>query len=379
MGSTRIPFGRNRFLTVDDRTAAGSTADGKPQSSGSIIGFGETLVLTSDAFRNYGGAYYQLDFLEAIREHGNLRFYGPGFPNYDKNDSLSDVIAKSGCAGVPDTILTSHFWLADGPEGPICPMPHLSLKEFNGRKIGVINKEYSRLGEKLRWFAAQGLSLLLSHNPEIESLARGFDVNTYFFPFGVQLERIEANRQPRKFDLGFSGVLRNPWNPVGQSDFRERVMRSIFFTFRDFPTVRRGSWKELQILWRSWSGDKVSDFLARKFPQRRRLPAEEYFEAMAQTRLWLNSLSPAGIISTRYFENMASGAVVVTEESSSLRKLFGDENLVYVSSVDDFRQKVQWLAENETERARIADRAQNWIRSGHTWAHRVESLLEEIV
>ncbi|MDA7814727.1 glycosyltransferase [Pontimonas sp.] len=334
---------------------------------------GNTLVLSKGDYRTYGAALYQKDFLIELAKHQDFRIHGPGSPNYSPDDTLPVIFAKIGF--IPDTILSAHMWLSDNPEGPLDPMPKLELQGFQGLKIGVLNKEYSRLAEKLAWFSEQNFSVLFSHQHQVEEFSRHSGVPAHYLPLAANPELFSSSQTEKDIDFGFSGQLRNPMFPESQSDFRFGVMRHIFHCFRDVPVAKKADWRAFSIQWRSWSGDGLSDRLVKLLPHRRRLPLHAYPSVMSRSKSWLNSPSPAGIISTRYFENALSETLIFTEPSDPLRKLFGEDQLIYVTSPQELEEKFLWLMDHDTERLAIVSANRKTALESHLWKNRIEELL----
>lgn len=337
---------------------------------------GETLVLTSADYKSYGAAFYQRDFLETLSETIPLRTFGPGHVDYDFEDSIQDIFDKIGM--VPDTIITSHMWLSDSQKAHICPMPNLNLHAFKGLKVGILNKEYIRLREKLEWFKSEGFHQLFSHS----HLAPDFSMETglpiSFLPFAAKTVPLTPSWDYRTIDLGFSGVLRNPFYPESQNNMRREIMSSIFYVLRDLPLVRRASWQEYSISWRSWSGDYLSDLGARLIPNRRRHSPGSYFSTLNNSKTWLNTISPAGLVSTRYFETMAAGSLVITEEAPQLSLIFGAEPYISFSSAADFAEKFTSIMNNPQYGEELSTKAKALISNHHLWRHRIDRFVETL-
>lgn len=332
---------------------------------------GKVVVLTKNNYLNYSAAFYQRDFINALRARQEVSLFGPGHDQFRESDTWVDLSAKVGFK--PETIITGHMWLADNPTDPISPAPELDLKRFGGLKIGILNKEYSRLHEKLQWFDDNGFDLLLSHNPRM--LQTECRTPVVFWPFGVSPDFCALPPSRKPIDLGFTGLLRNPTFGSQQSDFRIKVMRDIFHCWRDVPISKRARWRSLNIAWRSWSGDRLSYLVSSRVASRSKLSPLEYRTEMAQSKSWINSLSPSGIISTRYFENALCESLIFTEPGFGLDLVFSEEEIEYVSSPDELFEKARWFADNESERVRKVQRTREKILNGHLWSHRIEQLL----
>lgn len=61
--------------------------------------------------------------MDELAKQAEVFFYGPGFPLYNPDDDIYEVIAKSGMK--PDFIVFGHSWLIDRVGDPVDPHPKL--------------------------------------------------------------------------------------------------------------------------------------------------------------------------------------------------------------------------------------------------------------
>ena len=107
---------------------------------------------------------------------------------------------------------------------------------------------------------------------------------------------------------------------------------------------------------------------------------EEYGELQRKTKIYLNTLSPMGLVSPRLFENMASRALVLSEESQNYERIFPNECYVsFRNDLEDFKEKLDFFLLNEKERKKIVDLAFREVMSNHTWEKRITSMLNVII
>ena len=86
-----------------------------------------------------------------------------------------------------------------------------------------------------------------------------------------------------------------------------------------------------------------------------------------------------GLISPRFFESMASGALVLCEESSLYSNIFPEDvYLTFKNDLSDFEEIVSTLLINKTKKDKIVDKAYKLVHKEHTWEKRVSSLLSII-
>lgn len=333
------------------------------------------LILTSD-MSEYRGAFYQIDFLDELAKQVDCVFYGPKYPGFSPENAARQVrnLVSNGVSA----ILLAHSFLSDNPKKKLAWLEPIELAGIDLPKYAIINKEYSRLNEKLDYFQTANVRQLYSHHHNLASLAPSFSIEAIFLPLAVNSERFFESKAEKIFDLGFTGLLRNPTFPQSQVSTRVEIQNEIFHTWNGIPIKKKLAYQQLNVRWHTWTGKLVRDRVLSALPHRRRLSAEEYSKLLRMTKVWLNAPSPLDIISTRYFECMASGAVVLAQESSALSQLFPSGMIATYSNVHGFRQTLQHLLHDNIERENIAETATRFIKENHTWSHRIRQFLSSL-
>ncbi len=110
---------------------------------------------------------------------------------------------------------------------------------------------------------------------------------------------------------------------------------------------------------------------------------QRFFREMAQiyagSRIVLN-LSVAGDVNMRVFEALASGSLLLTDDTggNGLFDLFAPgHHLVCYNSLDDLDAKTRYYLNSEDERNQIASSGRNAVLARHTYIHRMYTLLVE--
>ena len=113
--------------------------------------------------------------------------------------------------------------------------------------------------------------------------------------------------------------------------------------------------------------------------KRRYLSHNEYAKKIKSSKIYLNTLSPFGLISPRFFECMSSRALVFCEESELYSNVF-DKNLfvTFKKDLSDFDEKLNYYLINKNERKSIINRAEIEVKKNHTWKIRISFLLNKI-
>ena len=161
-----------------------------------------------------------------------------------------------------------------------------------------------------------------------------------------------------------------------QTDVRIRIMNQFFFTYLDVPLIKKKKYKNINIYWNSISRKKTGQYFNALLRKRRYLNGKEYANLIQNSKLYINTLSPMGLVSPRYFECMGSGALILCEESKLYNNIFSDN--IYVSfrnDLSDFYEKIVYYIENIKEREKIVEDAYSFVQQNHTWEKRIKTLL----
>ena len=329
------------------------------------------LVLTRDSF-DYQGAFYQADFLNELAAQAECFFYGPGLSDYSPENSFSDILRL--CPFEPDAVVMAHSFLADAPNLRLNFIEAQELRESKIPLFAVINKEYSRLREKLLYFEAASVRTVFTHHHDLGNLAPQAPIDYRFLPFAYNAGRFSPSLAPKRFDFGFAGLLQNPSYPESQLDTRIKIQEELFFTYHSIPLMKRKKYRNIDISWNTWSGNRFRDLTSAMLGHGRKYQGA-YVRALRSTRVWLNSPSPLGLVSTRYFECMASGSVVLAQSTPALETIFPRDLVFTFEDPAGFSTTLLGLLEDSSTLERVAARAQKFVEEFHTWKKRVEEFL----
>lgn len=327
----------------------------------------------------YGAALYQQDVIEELDRQAEVFHFGPGYPGYNPEATLPEVLAKA--PWTPDLLLVGHSWLKDDANlQEIDSHPRMDFGATNLPKIGILNKEYSQLQKKLEFFLKGRFDRVFTHHHEVERYEKHIGIPHTFWPFGVNHRLFtKPNARRRPIDLAFSGILQNQNEKAAQTDTRIRVQSLLFHTFADVPLAKHSRYAGLNVYWSGLPRNRGVAKVAKALGKYRRLSLEEYIHLQQESKLFLNALSPMGLVSTRYFENMACGTLVYCEESPLYEGIFGKADLfvTFQSNLSDFAEKLFYYATHERERQEVCDRAYEAVMTHHTWEKRVASFLAQ--
>jgi len=338
------------------------------------------IIYFSADMSKYNAALYQQDVIDEFRKQHEVFFYGPGFPLYNKNDTVSDVISKSSFNTV-DLICIGHAWLSDSPD--VCeidPHPKINFSKLSILKAMILNKEYTNLEKKLSYIVRNKIDIVFTHHHNVNYFMSRTGVRFIFWPFAVNHRCFEHISQDKEYDIFFSGILRNPNFPQTQSNIRVRIQNKLFYSPGGVRLFIRPKYREYKIFWRVYTGSKLERLLRRYLFNERRLPKMKYFEILSKSKICINTLSPLDLISTRYYESMAARCLVFCQKSPIYGNLFKDGKhcVMFDDDLSDFEEKLLWCLENDEKRKIIVENAYQHVLKNHTWEIRIKQFTEEV-
>jgi hypothetical protein len=328
------------------------------------------LYLSPD-MRRYDGAMYQQDVIAEIGRQCSVTFYGPGFPLYNKNDSISEAIAK--CPSKPDWIIIGHAWLRDTDGHPSDQFAHIDLAATNLPKALIYNKEYANADAKAEFIRRVGIDVAFTHHHEPERLQERTGVPFHFWPFAFDERRFFSPVAAKTYHLGFSRILQNP-TPGRQSDLRVRLMQELFECDGDIPLAPRRAYEDGRFFWNALPRDARSRSRSTHLGKYRRLSEDDYANVVRSCMAFVCTRSPADLVSPRYFECMASRTLVLAEPNSAHARIFRQGTFIEFSSVDEFGEQVRAILRDGVP-TEIVEWAHLDAMQHHSWRVRVAQLL----
>ena len=331
------------------------------------------LIVVGPNYKNYKSASYQFEFMNALKEKSINYFHYSNFQDIEINDLIK--MAKF----IPDIIFYNHGWLLDDPSLKEIRYSNIKNTYLNKKikHILFLNKEYSRLDEKLNEMKRFKFDLVFTHLHDFDS-RNSLSIASRFLPLACSYKNISKYRnkklKDRKYDLFFSGILQN-WNfRKSQPDLRKKIQLELFYCFFDFPILKKYKYKDLNIYWKPFYKSRIKNLLSNLLHSKR-LSQKDYFNTLANSKCVLHTSSPLGIISTRIFEALGSGAIGLFSKNSNANIIFKD-NIDYLSfdSIKDLINKV-YLVKNTQGKSKfqkIADYGRIHVEKKHTWKNRVE-------
>ena len=317
------------------------------------------LVLQPD-FSLYESAYYQHQFTEALGRVHRIFRYGPKLAGYETADTIEDVLKK--CPFDPDLICFGAGWENENEAMPeYDPHPSMDVANVGIPSVMVLNKEYKKLEKKLEFIQANGIRKVFTVHHDHQKWQERLDVPFVHFPFAIDPELFRDFGERKRYALGFSGLLQ-----VRYSDIRTRIKQKLFLRW----PIKSPRYWFVKLFW--WDG--------------RRLPfvnkgIDNYARLLNRSKLWLSTPSPAELVGTRYYEIMASKALLFCSRSPVYEGLFEDRVhcVMFNSDLDDFDDVLFYYLDNNDERQAIANAGREHVLENHTWERRIEQFTDEVM
>tara|TARA_Y100000590_G_scaffold453161_1_gene597709 strand:- start:2526 stop:3560 length:1035 start_codon:yes stop_codon:yes gene_type:complete len=325
----------------------------------------------------YVSSSYQQDVINELSNNCNLYNYGPGYKDFNIKDNIEDIIKKSSFN--PDAIVFGHNWLSDDDRSiSISLMDNLSLMNLNIPKILILNKEYVNLKRKLEYIKNIKFDFILSHHHEVENYKKQTNLKFIFWPFACHKERFLSRDDKKEVDLFFSGILQNQYKHAHQSEFRLNCLNQIYHTVFDHPLLKRRKFKKYNIIWNSVPRTLKGRIL-KKILGERLFDYDDYAKLIKGSKIVINSPSPIGLISPRYFECMLSKCLIFCEESNLYNNIFDKDSFVILhENAEDLEEKLIFYLNNPKHYEKKTNDAFNEVLSKHTWKNRIDKLLDLI-
>lgn len=335
------------------------------------------ILFLSKNMASYRAAMYQQDVADTIQQICSVEFYGPGYDGFDESICLRDKFGDR--LDSFDFIFIGHSWLCDVDGLNVDSFPKLGIEKVSIAKVAFLNKEYVNLENKLNWMHKSNIDLVVTHSHKVDKLFKLKRLNFFFMPFGFNQAKLYTEWVIKDIDLSFSGILQNQNIASGQSDCRLRIMKELFFCWFDIPFAKRQPYSNLNICWNTIPRSRSRRMLAKTLGKYKFLSDNDYYSVLGRSKVFLNSLSPFELVSPRYFECMASRALILSEESDVLSQVLPSGCFVtFKPDLSDFRRKLEMCINDSDLRTEIVDKAYSLSVGSCSWSARVSNLMREI-
>tara|TARA_R110000822_G_scaffold8451_11_gene33206 strand:+ start:773 stop:1732 length:960 start_codon:yes stop_codon:yes gene_type:complete len=233
------------------------------------------------------------------------------------------------------------------------------LSELTIPTVAMLHKPQNMLNEKLEFCRINKIKILV--DPDITY--KKYAARAGALPFRTWYTADPTIFHPRdiqkKYDIGFSGALHGGGKLKGPAkDVRPRVGELL------------QSNKSYKIFWNG--SDSVSPRITN---------IEEYATKINESKAWLSTSGPLGILGPRYFEIMMSKTLLVCNEMPlQYEGVFvdGENCLIFKNDLSDLGGKLDYYLSHEEERKKIIERAYTLATNHFTWKHMALKLIDKI-
>lgn len=335
------------------------------------------IIVIGPSYQNYKSASYQYEFMESLKALSDSYYHYQG-----KEITIEKLISLAKFK--PEIIFYNHGWLSDN-----ITLKDLKYTRLKGprdkdiKHVVFLNKEYVLLEKKLKEIKKFKFDLIFTHWHDFDKF-NNTGIKSIFLPLAFSSRHMSRKSHKRlsvrKYDLYFSGILQNWDRKETQGDLRKKIQNELFYCLYDFPFFKKFKYRSLKIYWKPFYKNRIKNILS-NFLHGKRLNQESYFNTLADSKCVLHTASPIGIISTRVFEALGSGALGLFSEESNSKVIFEDKvHFCSFKKIDDFIKKI-YQVKNTSEFSlfqKIADKGRIHIENEHDWKNRVMQFRNEV-
>ena len=330
------------------------------------------ILFISEDLLNIKSANYQSDIYQEIQNKNQVQYINT--QNINSSHLTKNYTDKF------DIIIIGHSFLSDINNG-ININYNLDFSCVKKPIVFFLNKEYVNLSNKLKWIKKVNPKVVVTHSKLFYSKYKSLFDNTQlmYMPFAANEKFFQySNSYTKNIDFSFSGILQNQNKNNLQSDMRIKILKNIFYTLGDIPILKKNNFQHMNIFWNTLPRYYSQRLLVKYIKKYKFLNIDEYASIQKSTKIYFNSLSPYGIVSPRYYENMLSKCLIFSEETSYLSDLKKDVNIITFKSVSEFNEKLNYYLNNSSIRDDIVYKCHHFGMSNHTWSIRIKKFMNNL-
>ena len=326
--------------------------------------------LRTDNLVNMNVIYY---LEKEIAKNAECMWSGKGWPNHVPGERITDTIKRLYGNDSPDFIVSNRsdredyqdYVLARSKLPPIVTTLadiHVKPKNWvdlvNDSSSGVLMRYLQSPYEKKTLFNVYTYYSKIDENYYIKNIKRPI----LHFPWFTD-PRIYKPSTEKKYDVVFLGTYNKKVYPL-----RNNIVKEL-------PAIcARNNWEYLVRGRPPGRSEKrnISNLLEQGY-----IVGEKYADTIARSKIFIFGNSVLRYPVSKYFEVMGSGSLVMANEPQTAKELhfFAGENYVDITQ-DNWKDKLTYYIENDSERERIAMNGYKTVMKYHTSEIRAMQLLE---
>lgn len=330
-------------------------------------------LFISNSLDDIKSANYQIDIYDELKNYLNLSYFEI------KNRQLLDHKQLYKSVETTELIIIGHYFLSDNDKNNDTNLV-FDFSDIKKPIVLFLNKEYVNLKNKLFWIKKNKPVIVITHSQKFyyEYKEKINFSKLIYLPFAANSAIFKYNNIIDKdIDLSFSGILKNSNKFTYQSNLRLEIMNNIFFTIGDIPIKKRNFYNKFKIFWNSIPRNHYEYYFSRLINKYKFLDIHDYSLVLKRSKSFLNTLSPWGIVSPRYYENFFSKSLIFSENSDYLREFNKNNHIVTFNNVNEFKDKFNFYMINENQRKHIVQKAYDYALKNHSWSFRIQSLIND--
>lgn len=347
------------------------------------------IILLARNFANYDAGNYHQDLVNAICRFGTTFIYGPGYKEYNKNDSLDDILHKAGW-DLKDVncIMAATSWdkYVQWQNGD--PHPNIQLSEVeNITKIYFLQNEYVKINTKLNYVEQQNFDYVISIYAKglYDEWSERTGIKVIYSGHGIDLSKFTDHHLKRKYDFIFTGVLHEQFIPDRRNVKNELFWKTKLWRNREIHS-NKGIYRLLSItnpIQKKYRKYKIywaeRHILARSLTGKNLVPCgEDYVKLLNESKVSLCTYSANRLIGPRFFELMRTGTLILCPKDDYGDLLIDDYNcIMYKKDMTDFYEKLSYAIENEEYRQKIVQTAKSYAEN-QDYDHKLSEIFDEI-
>jgi glycosyltransferase involved in cell wall biosynthesis len=298
------------------------------------------LLLSPNQIHRYNWGH-QL-FRNEIGKHLDVFYYGEGFPNFDKNLNVSDIIKIYGPFDVLLTYGLRYTLPFQGIVDVKIPKFHIVIDLFPPHKGGYKGGMYTTYKKFVETNKYDGF--FYRQRCQSDYLKKiGCVVPTFWLPFSVDIEVYKKLNLPKEFDVLTSSSQRKDVYPN-----RVAINR----------LVNKMKLKSIQ----------------------KKVVHEKYINSINQSKICIISTNVFHSPNMKFTEFTSCGSFVLSDKPEDFDELGFKDNyhLVIYKDLKDLEDKIKYYLKNEKEREIIAKNGMNFVRRNHNNTVRSKFLIDTI-
>jgi hypothetical protein len=295
------------------------------------------LLLSPNQIGKYNWGH-QL-FRNEIGRHGDVLYYGKGYPNFDAKLTAPQIINQHG----PFDLLLTYGFRYSNPFQNIGDVKikkaHIIIDLFpphSGGYKGGMHTKFKPFIERNKYDL-----FLYRQRCQADYLKEiGSVVPSYWLPFSVDINVYKKIGLPKIYDVLTSSTIRRDVYPN-----RSRVNKLV---------IKMGLKAVIK-----------------------RVVHQKYIKVINQTKICIISTNVFNSPNMKFTEFTSCGSFVLSDEPADMQEL-GFENgkhLVIYKSMNDLRNKIKYYLKHEKEREAIAKNGMEFTRKNHNNDIRVKEML----